>query len=166
MSNWMSKAWGLTLIDGPLPIGDVIYWGGCILFVFVTFDNVFDSAPKQRTTSNNIQQSKTKIPDYVPSKNRPKDKNGRPVVEPGDIPGPDENYVPPKTGPHQGKTKDGKKGWVDKSENIWVPVPTNTPLAHGGGHWDVNRPDGKGYINVYPGGSIRPGSGKVPIFPQ
>ena len=34
----------------------------------------------------------------------------------------------------------------------------------GGGHWDVQRPDGKGYVNIYPGGKIRAGKGKIPIF--
>lgn len=44
-------------------------------------------------------------------------------------------------------------------------VPTGTPNAHGGGHWDGNRKDGKGYMNVYPGGRTRPGKGKMPVLP-
>ncbi len=48
---------------------------------------------------------------------------------------------------------------------MWVPVPDGSPQAHGGGHWDVNRPDGKGYVNRYPGGKTRPGAGKEPNFP-
>ncbi|SET98389.1 RHS repeat-associated core domain-containing protein [Lacrimispora sphenoides] len=77
-----------------------------------------------------------------------------------------EGYVAPKGGPVQGKDKSGNKGWVDKNGNIWVPVPDGSPNAHGGGHWDVQRPDGKGYVNKYPGGAERKGSGKVPNLPK
>ncbi len=73
-----------------------------------------------------------------------------------------DGYVAPKGGPVKGKTKSGEKGWVDKNGNVWVPIPDGTPLAHGGGHWDVNRPDGKGYVNKYPGGYARKGSGLAP----
>ena len=71
----------------------------------------------------------------------------------------------PKGGPIKGKDKNGNKGWVDKNGNIWVPVPDGSPQAHGGGHWDVQRPDGKGYVNKYPGGTERAGSGKRPNIP-
>lgn len=65
-----------------------------------------------------------------------------------------------------GKNQSGKRGWVDKNGNIWVPVPDGSPQAHGGGHWDVQRPDGKGYTNKYPGGAERKGSGKRPNLPE
>ena len=110
-----------------------------------------------------VHASTDTTPTPTPSKDRPKDEKGRPIVNPGDIPGEEEGYYPPKNGPKTGKI--GKdKGWVDKNGNIWVPAPTGSGKDHGGGHWDVNRKDGKGYINVYPGGKFRPGSGKIPIF--
>jgi len=77
-----------------------------------------------------------------------------------------DGYVAPKGGAREGKTKSGERGWVDKNGNVWVPRPDGTPDAHGGGHWDVNRPDGKGYVNKYPGGHERPGTGKVPSLPK
>ena len=95
---------------------------------------------------------------------RPKDEKGRPIVSPGEVPTEEDGYHAPKGKPQKGKTKDGKKGWKDKNGNIWVPVSTGSREAHGGGHWDVNRGDDKGYVNVYPGGHIRPGEGKIPIF--
>lgn len=58
---------------------------------------------------------------------------------------------------------DGKKvknpngpgyGFPDKKGNVWVPTGPG-PNAHGGPHWDVQRPGG-GYINIYPGGKTRP----------
>ena len=90
------------------------------------------------------------------------DKNGNPVVKPGQQPTEKEGYVAPKGGPVKAKTKDGKVGWKDKNGNIWVPAPTDSPQGHGGGHWDVQSPGG-GYSNVYPGGKIR--GGKAP-FPR
>ena len=77
-----------------------------------------------------------------------------------------DGYVAPKGGPKEGKTKSGERGWIDKNGNVWVPRPDGTPQAHGGGHWDVNRPDGKGYVNRYPGGHERPGAGKAPNLPE
>lgn len=62
------------------------------------------------------------------------------------------------------KKWDGKKvrspngrgyGWPDKNGNVWVPTGPGSS-AHGGPHWDVQRPGG-GYINVYPGGKTRGG---------
>ena len=29
LTGWASSAWGLTLVDGPLPVGDIIYVAGC-----------------------------------------------------------------------------------------------------------------------------------------
>ena len=85
-------------------------------------------------------------------------------VTSGDPPTEKDGYRAPKGGPKKGKTKDGKTGWVDKNGNIWVPAPSGSSSAHGGGHWDVQRADGNGYANVYPGGKIRPGKGKAPII--
>ena len=85
-------------------------------------------------------------------------------VDPNVPPREEDGYKPPRTGPRKRKTKDGRKGWEDKNGNIWVPAETKS--NHGGAHWDVQRGDGKGYANVYPGGRIRlsKNHGKIPIF--
>jgi len=108
-------------------------------------------------------------PDEAPSNptedTRPLDPNGDIVVTPDVPPTAEDGYVPPQKGVDKKKVKDGKeKGWVDSKGNRWVPAPTGSGKDHGGGHWDVNRPDGKGYINVYPGGHTREGAGKAPVF--
>ena len=30
LAGWASSAWGLALVDGPLPVGDIIYVVGCV----------------------------------------------------------------------------------------------------------------------------------------
>ncbi|MEM6413085.1 MAG: polymorphic toxin type 37 domain-containing protein [Pseudomonadota bacterium] len=60
------------------------------------------------------------------------------------------------------------KGHLDANGNVWVPKGPKPPgpgKAHGGPHWDVQRPGG-GYTNVLPGGGRRGGKpgkdGKIP----
>ena len=74
--------------------------------------------------------------------------------EPGK-PGPDDGYTPPKRW-------DGKKvpnpngpgyGYPDKDGNVWIPTGIGG-AAHGGPHWDVEKPGG-GYKNIFPGGAER-----------
>ncbi|QBG89999.1 polymorphic toxin type 37 domain-containing protein [Xanthomonas oryzae] len=73
------------------------------------------------------------------------------------MPTPEDGYVCPKKW-------DGKKvrspngrghGWPDSKGNVWVPTGPGSG-AHGGPHWDVQKPGG-GYDNVYPGGRKRGG---------
>lgn len=70
-------------------------------------------------------------------------------------PGPDEGFCPPKKGkPVWGNAPNGRgSGWVDADGNVWVPTGPGAD-AHGGPHWDVQKPDG-GYDNIYPGGFRR-----------
>jgi hypothetical protein len=65
-----------------------------------------------------------------------------------------DGFVPTKNwdGKKVKHSKNGKVGWPDKKGDIWVPTGPN---GHGGPHWDVQKPDGKRYVNVYPGGTIR-----------
>ena len=93
-----------------------------------------------------------------------KSENSDNTVTKKDPPTENDGYHPPKGGAKKGKTKSGEDGWVDDKGNVWVPAPSGTSKAHGGGHWDVNRKDGKGYINIYPGGNMRPGKGLPPIL--
>lgn len=94
----------------------------------------------------------------APTEKEPQD------VTSNDPPTEKDGYQAPKGGPKKGKTKTGQVGWVDKHGNVWVPAPTGSVTAHGGGHWDVQRSDGTGYSNVYPNGHIRPGKGRPPII--
>ena len=86
------------------------------------------------------------------------------VVTSKNPPTENDGYHPPKGGAKRGKTKNGENGWVDDKGNVWVPAPSGSSKAHGGGHWDVNRKDGKGYVNIYPGGKMRPGKGLPPML--
>lgn len=68
-----------------------------------------------------------------------------------------EGFKDSKGGEDWVKTSKGY-GWRDSKGNVWVPTGqggtagtgTSGP-AHGGPHWDVQKPGGKGYINVRPG---------------
>lgn len=53
------------------------------------------------------------------------------------------------------KSPNGKTyGYPAADGTVWVPTGPRPGLAHGGPHWDVQRPGG-GYVNVYPGGKMR-----------
>lgn len=70
-------------------------------------------------------------------------------------PSEDDGFVPPKNWDGQKvRNPNGKgSGFPDKDGNVWVPTGPG-PLAHGGPHWDVQKPDGS-HENVYPGGRVR-----------
>ncbi len=79
MAGWASSAWGLTLVDGPAPVGDIIYVGGCIVFaaaaiietVIIT-DEISDAVLQDTDTDNNPSQELpnqgdvSEIPDAPP----------------------------------------------------------------------------------------------------
>jgi hypothetical protein len=64
---------------------------------------------------------------------------GKPTAEDG--------FKPQKNSDDKKTNKDGQWGWTDRKGNHWVP--TNPGNAHGGPHWDVQKPGG-GYVNVFP----------------
>ena len=159
---WISVAPELIFCDGPLPFVDIIVLGGIIILGGAALFEYLSWHDSGTCVVQNSTDNATGTGDKPNA--RPKDEKGRPIVSPGEVPTEEDGYHAPKGKPQKGKTKDGKKGWKDKNGNIWVPVSTGSREAHGGGHWDVNRGDDKGYVNVYPGGHIRPGEGKIPIF--
>ncbi len=125
---------------------------GVVVVAVFLYDYFLDEHPEyadevQPETKSVVVQEEGTETEEVTSKDPPTEKDG---------------YIAPKGGPRRGRTNDGKNGWVDKNGNIWVPVPTGSPAVHGGGHWDVQSPHGKGYSNVYPGGHVRPGTGIPP----
>ena len=138
-----------TYGSGNIGVVIPIFWG----FPF-SDDNssswIFSKEDNKSTPGKSDSPTQTDGKGTVDKKNPPTEKDG---------------YKAPKGGPKRGKTKDGKIGWVDKYGNVWVPAPTSSPLAHGGGHWDVVSPSGNGYVNVYPGGITRYGGGKPPTLP-
>ena len=160
LAGWASSAWGLTLVDGPLPVGDIIYVAGCTVLGALAIVETIMLAEK---VADLVQEATDTTPD---SAERPTDENGNPVVKPGEQPTADDGYVPPKKGPRWNKEK---KGWEDSAGNVWVPAPTGSKSGHGGGHWDVQSPGG-GYTNVYPGGKVRGGKAPLPklsiIYPH
>ena len=70
-------------------------------------------------------------------------------------------FIPARGGSSSKVHSDFGYGWKDSEGNIWIPDSN----GHGGDHWDVQRGDGKGYINVYPDGKRRGGKGKKPKLP-
>jgi RHS repeat-associated protein len=99
-------------------------------------------------------------PNWLESRSKPPkdatDPNG--AKAPGQ-PGEAEDFCPPKEGkPTWGRAPNGRgSGWIDADGNVWVPTGPasgSTGDAHGGPHWDVQKPGG-GYDNIYPGGKRR-----------
>ena len=117
--------------------------------VTVAADYLYEQFLEEHPESAKKAQSDADIP-RVTAQDPPTEKDG---------------YVAPKSGARKVRTKDGKYGWIDVNGNVWVPAPTDSPSAHGGGHWDVQSKNGGGYTNVYPGGKVRGGKGKLPKLP-
>ena len=140
--GWAASMSWLPAIDGPVPVADTIYILGFVAICLIGAENL------------------NSFPGII--WNQKPEADDPPIVTPQVPPSEDDGYVAPKGGPKKGKAPNGKSGWVDNNGNVWVPAPSGTPSAHGGGHWDVQRGDGKGYTNVYPGGKMRKGSGKSP----
>ena len=142
---WLSLFLPIAEVE-PTIIGEVVVVIGAVVITIYIYSSTEDGSIFSATKEEPSVKT---------------DEKGRPVVEPGQQPTEKDGYIAPKGGPKQGKTPDGKKGWVDRNGNIWVPQPTGSSSAHGGGHWDVQGPDG-GYINVYPGGDTRGGQAPFP----
>ena len=157
LGGWMSSMWWLNGVDGPLPIGDAVFWSvTAILGIAVVGEIIYVAA----TDSPDVRADEKTPADTAPTPEV--DEKGNPVVKPGQIPTEKEGYIAPPNGPEWTTPKNGKKsGWKDKNGNIWIPVPTGSKNAHGGGHWDVQSPKG-GYTNVYPDGKIREGKKPFP----
>jgi len=68
-------------------------------------------------------------------------------------PGAEEGFEDPKSGEEWVKGSDGRGGWKDSKGNVWQPTGKGG-RAHGGEHWDVQKPGGE-HTNVYPGGRVR-----------
>ena len=151
VTKYVVSAAGLSFLDGPLPIVDIL----CFIVIAVLVIEFVEIGINKLEDNNSISS-----PDDAKTNDEPElDERGYPVVKPGQTPTDKDGYIAPKDGPVMGKSKDGRKGWKDKYGNIWIPAPTHSGSDHGGGHWDVQSPGG-GYMNVYPGGSTR--GGRVP----
>jgi hypothetical protein len=73
-------------------------------------------------------------------------------------PGEEEGFNDPKNGEDWVPNPNGSgSGWLDNKGNVWCP--TGGKAAHGGEHWDVQKPGKAGkpgkHVNIYPGGRKR-----------
>lgn len=111
---WLGSMWWLTLVDGPVPIGDIIYALGAVVIgslAVATFADA-DSAP-------------------VLSKKKPKGESKKPP----DVDFPKDG---PKVAPGEGYEWRGKKP-VGGDKGAWVNPSTGEQW-----HPDLNHPDPKG----------------------
>lgn len=158
MEQWLCFVGSIAAAE-PTIVGEIALTVGAIAIgVYLGVGLLYDSIKNIQYASDRKQQDLSDKEEL--------DKNGKPVVRPGQQPTEKDGYTPPKSGPKKGKAKNGKTGWVDSNGNVWVPQPTDSSGAHGGGHWDVQSPGG-GYSNVYPGGKTRGGLApfpKIPLF--
>ncbi len=153
-SIWIVIGSVLSVIDGPLPIGETVL----IITIGILFLTSGDTA--QTDVAQN-DANENDAPQNISDDDTNVDQNGRPVVKPGQQPTVEDGYIAPKGGPKWDKKQ---KGWIDKYGNTWVPAPTGSGLDHGGGHWDVQSPKG-GYSNVYPKGRVVPKQKPYPRIP-
>ena len=136
VATWTASAWWLTLVDGPIPVGDIIFWGGVVVIgisTYVIADKIDDNRGVTFEEESNTDGDA--IPEPVPKPDDDsEDNDNAPDVEyPGDDPTvpPEENYE------WRGKLpKGGDKGaWVNKvTGEQWHP-DLNHKLPKGP-HWD------------------------------
>ncbi len=134
VAEWVSSMWALTLLDGPLPMGDIIYFGGICVLGFYTLYLWQCSAPCPPSV---LSSTETETPD---------------VDYPGDDPtkAPSDDYEwrgnPPQGGKEGGyANKNGKDSWhpdLDHEGDV-------------GPHWDYNDGNGNQW-RVFPDGRIEP----------
>ena len=63
LATWVSTAWGLTLVDGPLPVGDIIYGVGCAVLgvaVLVTGTEVISEVVDSNENKESDKQGDSK----------------------------------------------------------------------------------------------------------
>ncbi len=146
MRGWGATAWWLTLLDGALPIGDIIFWG---VFGTLAVASVLNSAQNKTP-----EKSKDKPQDPPSSVQNPEDVP--PDVEVPDVkyPGNDPS-VAPDGYEWRGKGPQGSK------EGSYYNPETDTSLHPDlrhpdpiGPHWDYNGPEGE--FRIFPDGSIKP----------
>ncbi len=90
------------------------------------------------------------------------------ATQKGNPPPPSSGFVPKKgKSPEESWNKE-RGGWEDKNGNIWVPDRAGHGKNRETGdtdHWDVQNPDGTGYVNVGKNGKQWGGKGKKPKLP-
>ena len=125
--GWAATGWWLTLADGPIPIGDIIYYGTLILLILATAKTKESTKPK---TGDDAPDSDTE------ATTPPSDVQIPEVTYPGDDP-----TIAPDgyewTGPDaQGGQRGGYKNTDPGKRDSWHP-----DLNHPGDidpHWDYN----------------------------
>ncbi len=60
LGGWMSSMWWLHGVDGPLPVGDIVYWGGAAILGAVVIGGVIYSAVAD-SAEDNIEEAPKSI---------------------------------------------------------------------------------------------------------
>ncbi len=158
LAGWASSAWGLTLVDGPIPVGDIIYFGGCVILgtialieTVVVVDKVVDIVAEATDTTPDSTEFK---PESQSKGEGEKSAEDTPKV---DYPGDDPNVAP------EGYTWKGKGPQGSKQGNYYNPngkQSLHPDLDHPpdiGPHWDYNyKGSGTKGWRVFPNGEVLP----------
>lgn len=137
VATWTASAWWLTLVDGPIPVGDIIFWGGVAIIgisTCVIADKIDDNRGVTFEEESNTDGET--IPEPVPEPDDDsEDNDNAPDVEyPGDDP-----TVAPKGYEWRGKGPQGSKQGNYYNQNGKKSL--HPDLDHPGDigpHWDYN----------------------------
>ena len=158
LGGWTSTMWWLHLVDGPIPVGDIIYWAGVATLGTIALGSVIYSnlssastnTSSKPTTNTKDSDQTTAVPDTpsVPDIPDVKYPGNDPTVAPG------EDY---EWRGKEGEAVGGDKGaWVnDKTgERLHPDLKHELPI---GPHWDYNyKGSGTKGWRLFPDGRIEP----------
>ena len=134
LQSWTGAMWWLCGIDGVMPIGDIIYWGGLALLGVTTLTvTETDVYPKVYFKADNDEEDSKEDTDEKREPNTPD------VTYPGD----DTTQAPGDGFEWRGKEPVGgdKGAWVNKdTREQWHPDFNHKPPK--GPHWDYTDPAG------------------------
>ena len=154
LAGWASSAWGLTLVDGPLPIGDIIYATGCVVLGVAC---VVETAILVDTTIdaiNTVVSMAEENTDTTPNSDDNSKDDGKDTPAPPDVdyPGDDPTKAPDGYKWTGKDSQGGKRGGYKNpnGKDSWHP-----DLDHPDGvdpHWDYNDENGHKW-RIFPDGS-------------
>jgi len=154
LAGWASSAWGLTLVDGPLPIGDIIYAAGCVVLGVAC---VVETAILVDTTIdaiNTVVSMAEENTDTTPNSDDNSKDDGKDTPAPPDVdyPGDDPTKAPDGYKWTGKDSQGGKRGGYKNpnGKDSWHP-----DLDHPDGvdpHWDYNDENGHKW-RIFPDGS-------------
>ena len=147
--EWTLSMWWLTLIDGVLPVGDIIYWGvvaafgvGIVNSICTNFENNSTNDKAEDSTKEESDAKEDNQEPKVPDIKYPGDD---PTITPG------EGYV----WKGSGSPSSGQGNYVNPSTGEWL----HPDLNHGppiGPHWDYGVRGSSQTYRIFPDGTIMP----------